>query len=674
MPHAPDLSGCALDDRYELHAVIGEGAFGRVYRGLDRRLARPVAVKVIKPWWTEDPEWAASFQREAQLLARVSDPGIVQIFDVGHAPEGLYYVSELVEGESLAGRLHRGPLGPWEACEIAVQLCRALAHAHDRGIIHRDVKPANILLSAQGRVKVGDFGVARLAEGSTDGAATIVGTPRYMAPEQGEGLPTTPATDVYSVGVVLYEMLTGAPPFSGDTAVELALRHLKDQPAPLPERLPPALVQITGRALAKDPARRYADGAEMAGALLDARRQLPRQQRPSGEPRARVTPPRARAAASSSRRHAATPPRGDAPMAATGAIGDATATATATATAVLDDAPIAPGSATAPASPLPASPLPASPLPASSLPASPLPPSPFPASPLRASTLPPSRRGQDDTRAAPLMSPRRDVNPPARRRAAAALAVVVVLLVAMIAAAAILRPAQRTTVPSFAGASRATASALARRGHVRVVFSPRHSAARAGTVIAQRPDAGAHVSDGAIVRVTLSAGLAPVEVPLVVGQNEGEAGTELSKLGLAPVMRQVAAPGIAPGTVTRQLPAAGGSAAPHSTVVLSVAEIPQWRPLSSFTGGRSVPFRILGDRWRVLYRMSYQGMCTFIFFCSGPNARVADLGNGSTVAAFGLNDGSNETRTFDSGPGLYQISVTPGGDDADWSVEVEDYY
>src|SRR5437868_4630687 len=124
---APDLSGIALDERYELLAVIGEGTFGRVYRGRDRRLARQVAVKVIKPWWAEDPQWARSFEREAQLLASVSDPGIIQIFDVGSAPEGLYYVAELVDGESLASRLKRGPLAPAEACEIALQLARALA-------------------------------------------------------------------------------------------------------------------------------------------------------------------------------------------------------------------------------------------------------------------------------------------------------------------------------------------------------------------------------------------------------------------------------------------------------------------------------------------------------------------------------------------------------------------
>ena len=141
--------------------------------------------------------------------------------------------------------------------------------------MHRDVKPANILLSTEGQVKVGDFGVARLAEGSTDGRgshpASIVGTPRYMAPEQGRGRATTPATDVYSAGVVLYEMLSGAPPFSASSAVELALLHLQEPPPPLSPRLPAPLVEIVERALAKDPAQRYADGAAMADALLQAR-------------------------------------------------------------------------------------------------------------------------------------------------------------------------------------------------------------------------------------------------------------------------------------------------------------------------------------------------------------------------------------------------------------------
>src|SRR6185437_11114232 len=274
MPHAPDLVGCALDDRYELHELIGEGTFGRVYRGYDRRLAREVAIKVIKPWWAEDPEWAGSFGREAQLLARISDPGIVQIYDVGHAEEGMYYVTELVEGESLARRLRRGgrlPVG--EACEIAERLCRALEHAHAERIVHRDIKPANVLLSRRGEVKVGDLGIARLADGgTTDGAtATIVGTPRYMAPEQASGQPVTPATDVYSAGIVLYEMLAGQPPFGGESAVEIALRHVQEPVPSLPAGTPGCLERIVVRALAKAPEDRYQSAAAMADELALAR-------------------------------------------------------------------------------------------------------------------------------------------------------------------------------------------------------------------------------------------------------------------------------------------------------------------------------------------------------------------------------------------------------------------
>ena len=275
MPHAPDLTGAALDDRYELHALIGEGTFGRVYRGRDRRLARPVAIKVIKPWWAEDPEWVRSFEREAQLLASISDPGIVQIFDVGSAPEGLYYVTELVDGESLVSRLRGGWLDPDEAADIAEQMARALSSAHFQRVVHRDVKPANVLISSDGRVKVTDFGVARLAEGSTDGlGGTVVGTPRYMAPEQANGAAPSPATDVYGVGVVLYEMLAGRAPFDGVTAVELLHRHLHDAPPPLPAQVPPELRRVVARALAKEPAERFTDGEAMARALVRARAEI----------------------------------------------------------------------------------------------------------------------------------------------------------------------------------------------------------------------------------------------------------------------------------------------------------------------------------------------------------------------------------------------------------------
>ncbi|HET9125789.1 MAG TPA: protein kinase [Solirubrobacteraceae bacterium] len=278
MAIAPDLRGAALDGRYELEELIGEGAFGRVYRGWDRRLERMVAIKVVKPWWAEDPEWVAVFEREARLLARVNHPGIVQIHDVGHCAEGLYYVSELVAGEDLAARLRsargRG-LDPAEARALARGLCAALAGAHAAGIVHRDVKPANVLIAAgppagaarSARVKVADFGVARLAESTEDGASLIVGTPRYMAPEQADGGRVTPATDVYAIGAILFEMLAGRPPFEGRTAVELAVRHREDPVPALPPHVDPALARVVYTALAKRPADRHPDAGAMGRAL-----------------------------------------------------------------------------------------------------------------------------------------------------------------------------------------------------------------------------------------------------------------------------------------------------------------------------------------------------------------------------------------------------------------------
>jgi eukaryotic-like serine/threonine-protein kinase len=628
MPYAPDLSGHALDDRYELHALIGEGAFGRVYQGRDRRLARPVAVKVIKPWWTEDPDWVASFEREAQLLARVSDPGIVQIFDVGHAPEGLYYVSELVDGENLASRLHRGALPPWQACGIAAQLCRGLAHAHAQRIVHRDVKPANILLSSRGRVKVGDFGVARLAEGTTDGAAaTVVGTPKYMAPEQGRGRPTTPATDVYSVGVVLYEMLSGKPPFNEDSVVAMAVRHLQDPPPPLPGGVPAPLAAIVGRALAKDPARRYADGAEMADALVDARR--------SASDRQRTRAPRSRSRVASHAPGPAGAPAGTRALVAPGGTATAVSTpAPVRRAAGLDDAPAgAPARTRDPGPPTP-----------------------------------------DATRPAPPAFPRRNVNPAARRRAIAALALAFALLTVMVAGAILLAGPVRTRVPKLTGLSRAAARARAHRGHLHALFATRYDAAPAGTVVAQHPGAGVVVKDGSTVSATVSRGLAPVPVPLVVQEASSEAQATMQGSGLKTAITYVAAPGITPGTVTRTFPRAGVSAPAHSTVTLFEAETPRWRPLTSFSGGRSTVFSIRGRQWRIVYTMAFHGTCTWIFFCSGPSAQVVNAATGSTVDSFGLNDGATRTTTVSSGPGEYEIRVKPGGDEARWSLQVEDYY
>jgi hypothetical protein len=603
MPHAPDLSGRALDGRYELHAVIGEGTFGRVYRGRDRRLARPVAVKVIKPWWADDPEWVRSFELEAQLLARVNDPGIVQIFDVGHAKEGLYYVAELVEGESLADRLRCGPVPPAEARGIAEQLCRALTRAHAQHVIHRDIKPANVLISAHGQVKVGDFGVARLAEGSTDGAgATIVGTPRYMAPEQARGGPTGPATDVYGVGIVLYEMLAGHPPFMERSAVELALRHLHELPPPLPDQTPAPLVEIVELALAKRPEDRYRTAGGMAEALAGAGLTIAAERLPAV--RARRT-----LAASATQ------------AAPTFGADDGTA-----ATAVLE--------------------------------------------------RPPDEVAA--TRVPALTIPRRDVaqvRHDARRRRRAALTGGALLLLAVAAAAILIATAAgHVKVPDLHGARRASVAARLHRLGLKPAFRTRYSSAPTGSTVAQSPKPGASVSDASTVRVVLSDGPPPIPVPPLAGQSGSQARALLAGLGLHSTLRSVPAPAVDPGIVTRESPAAGRALPPGSNVTLFVAEQPRWRALTSFSGGHSVPFRILGKQWRVVYRMGYQGMCTLIFFCSGPHAHVVGPGGGSTLTGFDLGEGSGQTQVFSSGPGLYQISVAPGGDTAQWSMQVEDYY
>jgi len=616
MPYAPDLSGCALDGRYELHAVIGEGAFGRVYRGRDRRLERLVAIKMIKPWWAEDPEWAQSFEREAQLLARVSHPGIVQIFDVGHAAEGLYYVSELIDGESLASRLRRGRPAAQDARAIAEQLCRALARAHAENIVHRDVKPANILLARDGMVKVGDFGVARLAEGSSDGAgATVVGTPRYMAPEQSRGWRTTPATDVYSVGVVLYEMLAGHPPFTERVAVELAMRHLNDRPGPLPPGTPKSLTSIVERALAKAPADRYVDAREMADAL------------------ARIGPSLPIARRSSARR----------PLGRSGA---------------LRPGAVRPGE-TRPGAVRPGAIRP------------------------RVVSPPPGRPGTsttpslDVTRRAPRLSPRRNVNPPAGRRRAAALASAFLLVGSMLVAALLAGASGEVRVPRLIGLTRSQVTGHAQPLALQPSFGSRYSRAAPDTVIAQSPRAGRQIAQGSTIRVVLSAGPPPVAVPNLAGQPASEADAWLQRLGLRPRPAQVAAPGIGAGTVTSQLPAPGIKLVPGSSVTLDVAEVPHWQPLTSVSGSareQSASFRVRGSRWRIVSTLAYQGTCTFILFCSGPDAAVTHAGSGSDVVSFGLGDGGRQTRVMPAGPGDYRLTVSPGADTARWTLWVQDYY
>lgn len=251
-----------LAGRYELAGEIGQGGMAKVFKAIDKRLGRPVAVKVLAPALAHDQAFVARFQREAQAAARLNHANIVGVFDSGSVGDVHYIVMELVEGRTLTEVLAQdGRILPERATEIAGSVCSALTAAHAAGIVHRDIKPGNIMLTSRGEVKVMDFGIARMDTGQTVAqTAAIMGTASYLSPEQAQGGPVDARSDIYSAGVVLYEMLTGKPPFAGDSAVSVAMQHVQGDPRPPSHAapgIPPALDSIVMRAMSKNAANRY---------------------------------------------------------------------------------------------------------------------------------------------------------------------------------------------------------------------------------------------------------------------------------------------------------------------------------------------------------------------------------------------------------------------------------
>jgi eukaryotic-like serine/threonine-protein kinase len=263
------LQGQVLGGRYALGAMLGSGGMGQVYRARDRVLERTVAVKVLSAAATQDLELVARFGREARAAAALHHPNIVTVFDSGADSDLQYLVMEYVEGQSLAGLLRReGVLEPRRAAEVGRQVCQALAAAHAAGLVHRDIAPGNVLVDPAGRVKVADFGIAKLAAATTmTGDGMVLGTAAYLAPEQAQGRPVDGRSDLYSLGCVLYELVTGAPPFAGDSPVAVAARQLTEPPIPPSDRNPrvgAAFEAVVLTALAKEPAGRYQSAAAMA--------------------------------------------------------------------------------------------------------------------------------------------------------------------------------------------------------------------------------------------------------------------------------------------------------------------------------------------------------------------------------------------------------------------------
>ncbi|HEY3830024.1 MAG TPA: Stk1 family PASTA domain-containing Ser/Thr kinase [Solirubrobacteraceae bacterium] len=264
-------AGTVIDGRYEVLSRIGTGGMADVYLARDQLLGRQVAVKLLHHRFAEDQEFVERFRREASSAAGLSHPNVVAIFDRGEW-DGTYYIAmEYLPGRSLKTVVRaQGPLDPATAIDIVTQILQAARFAHKRGVIHRDLKPHNVILDEEGRAKVTDFGIARAGASDMTLTGSIMGTAQYLSPEQAQGQAVSAASDLYAVGIVLYELLTGAVPFDGETAVTIALKQVSAAP-PLPSALnravPPDLDAVVVRALAKDPMQRFRDADEFIAAL-----------------------------------------------------------------------------------------------------------------------------------------------------------------------------------------------------------------------------------------------------------------------------------------------------------------------------------------------------------------------------------------------------------------------
>src|SRR3954454_12545693 len=274
------MTGETIAGRYELEGLAGTGGMSSVYCALDTLLERRVALKVLHPHYGDDEEYVERFRREARSVAQLSHPNVVTVIDRGQDEDGRQYiVFEYVDGESLKELVDRtGPLPARRVIELALQIAEALAFAHQHGLVHRDVKPQNVLITQDGDAKVTDFGIARSmdVEHGVTQTGTVLGTSNYLSPEQARGQAVTAATDVYSLGVVLYEMLTAEVPFPGENFVAVAMKHINDEPPSILDKrhdVPMRLVAAVERALAKDPAHRFqsmdAFAAELRACLAE---------------------------------------------------------------------------------------------------------------------------------------------------------------------------------------------------------------------------------------------------------------------------------------------------------------------------------------------------------------------------------------------------------------------
>ncbi|WP_430779660.1 protein kinase domain-containing protein [Actinoplanes sp. G11-F43] len=274
--------GVTLGGRYRLEERIAGGGMGDVWKGIDDVLGRTVAVKILLPALLDEPGFAERFRGEARTMATINHPGVVDVYDYGSDQSIAFLVMEYVEGDALSRTLSRvGRLTPARTMALVAQAADALQAAHGNGIVHRDVKPGNLLVRPNGTLVLTDFGIARSAlVGQLTVAGAVLGTASYISPEQAAGDVATPASDVYALGVVAYQCLSGHRPFDGATPIEIAMKHVRETPRPLPGDIPPAVRAIVERAMAKDPATRWPSASAMAAVARQAASSLTTAQQP----------------------------------------------------------------------------------------------------------------------------------------------------------------------------------------------------------------------------------------------------------------------------------------------------------------------------------------------------------------------------------------------------------
>ena len=531
-----DLSSAPLDGRYRILSRLGGGGMADVYLARDESLGRQVAVKVLKEPLAADQEFVERFRIEARAAASLNHPSIVAVYDRGRAGESLYIVMEFVDGESLKQRVRReGRLAADDAAGMALAVLNALRVAHEAHIVHRDITPANVLIDKDGGVKVTDFGIARMPDSALTRSGALLGTSSYLSPEQAQGRPADERSDLYSLGVVLYQMLTGRLPFRGDSEVAVALQHVSaapPNPRSVADGVPEEYAAVVMRALCKHPDDRFQSAAEFADALRAAR-------------------------ATGARRR----------IVSAGETGAGTGTATAVAGATLAGSPVsATGSGATPAPARSAS--------GAAAPRSAVRPPAAPSTDSRATVLGADAR----TRQMPPASRPADPAPaPRRRRRLRWIVLVLLLAVAGVGGWAVYTYVLNggVTVPSVVGGdAAAAATALRKLGFttsVHAVWSDRYDA---GRVVRQRPSPGARVEDGVKVDLWVSKGPLHIAAPELNGLSSRAAKATLEQAVLTPRKRRSATLAAPRGKVYRQEPAAGAMVTRGDTVTYWVSSGP----------------------------------------------------------------------------------------------------